>query len=232
MRMLRFSGSITGFLLGGWFMEACFSPQSIFFLQGLVPLVTMLPPLYMLEDPVVDGYRRGRRGGGRSRGSISSRQERGLSLGSIGGDDEYGGSTQRSLASDDGGSTRSDRPASVGAAAKAKLLQVWDCVQMNHIWMPMSFIFVFAATPSNADAFANYILGPLCFSDAMYTYLLAIGMAASLLGTFIYKGSPVPFQTLCHAGHRAASLRPSSSSSLGSIRLWAFLTLCSRSATR
>ena len=66
----------------------------------------------MLEDPVVDGYRRGRRGGGRSRGSISSRQERGLSLGSIGGDDEYGGSTQRSLASDDGGSTRNDRPAS------------------------------------------------------------------------------------------------------------------------
>ena len=45
------------------------------FLQGLVPL-TMLPPLYMLEDPVVDA-KGGRRGGGRSRGSISSRQERG-----------------------------------------------------------------------------------------------------------------------------------------------------------
>jgi uncharacterized membrane protein YgcG len=183
-------------------MEACFAPQSIFFLQGLVPLVTMLPPLFLLDDPVVDGYKgRWRRGGGgsssSSSSSSSSRQVRGLSLGSIDGD--RGHSAQRSLANDnDHSHSHSNNTSSVSAAAKAKLWQVWDCVQMNHIWMPMSFIFVFAATPSNADAFANFILGPLCFSDAMYTYLLAIGMAASLLGTFIYKRylRAVPFRKL------------------------------------
>ena len=91
---------------------------------------------------------------------------------------------------------------------KAKLLQVWDCVQMNHIWMPMSFIFVFAATPSNADAFANYILGPLCFSDAMYTYLWP-SHGRALLGTFIYTVTCAQclLQTLlCHAGHRGRLL--------------------------
>jgi MFS family permease len=98
--MLRFSGSITGFLLGGWLMEACFAPQSIFFMQGLVPLVTMLPPLFILDDPVVDGYE-GRRRGGAS--SSSSRQIRGLSLGSMDGDNDRGDSARRSLADSGGG---------------------------------------------------------------------------------------------------------------------------------
>ena len=199
--MLRFSGSITGFLLGGWFMDACFAPQSIFFLQGLVPLLTMLPPLYLLEDPVVEGYKRKYKSrSGHSRRHVAGlmsrdrtlRKDRGLSLGSIDGQDDGQVSVTRNL------STRVVEQVSVREAAKAKLLQVWDCVQMNHIWMPMSFIFVFAVTPSNSDAFANFILGPLCFTNAMYTYLLAIGMAASLLGTFIYKRylRTVPFRRL------------------------------------
>jgi MFS family permease len=55
--MLRFSGSFFGFVMGAVFMDGFgFHPQAIFFLQGLVPLVTMLPPLYLLNDPVVDGY--------------------------------------------------------------------------------------------------------------------------------------------------------------------------------
>ena len=82
--------------------------------------------------------------------------------------------------------------------ASLKLAQVWDCVQMNHIWMPMTFIFCFAATPNNGDVFANFLLGPLCFSSTQYTSLAAIGMVASLGGTWIYKKylRAVPFRRL------------------------------------
>ena len=53
---------------------------------------------------------------------------------------------------------------------------------MNHIWMPMSFIFVFAATPNNSDSFSSFLIGPLCFSKTMYSSIMAIGMLASLGG--------------------------------------------------
>ena len=66
--------------------------------------------------------------------------------------------------------------------ALLKLNQVWDCIQMNHIWMPMSFIFVFAATPNNSDSFSTFLIGPLCFSKTMYSSIMAIGMLASLGG--------------------------------------------------
>ncbi len=180
--MLRFSGSLAGFIVGGWLMEWCVSPQSIFFLTGLVPIFTMLPPLWLLDDPVVKGY-----AGGRIVSDVGLARVHHADVGA-------------------GASP------TVGEAAHAKIMQVWDCVQMNHIWMPMTFIFVFAATPSAGDAFANFILGPLCFTDAMYASLSAIGMAASLLGTFIYKRylRAVPFRklfcvTLCIAAAFSAS---------------------------
>ena len=64
--------------------------------------------------------------------------------------------------------------------------------------MPMSFIFVFAATPNNSDAFTNFLIGPLCFTKIMYTTLLAFGILASLCGTWIYKKylRQVPFRKL------------------------------------
>ena len=64
--------------------------------------------------------------------------------------------------------------------------------------MPMSFIFVFGATPNNSDVFANFLLGPLCFSGKQVGSLAAFGMLASLGGTWIYKKwlRAVPFRRL------------------------------------
>lgn len=146
-------------------MQFCAEPQTVFFLQGLIPICTLLPPLYWLDDPVVDGYQ----------GKWLRSSELGDAI---------------------GGSSRQQR--TVREEAGLKLAQVWDCIQMNHIWMPMTFIFVFAATPNNGDSFANFLLGPLCFSSTQYTSLAAIGMLASLGGTWIYKKflREVPFRRL------------------------------------
>ena len=164
--MLRFFGAFFGLVIGAIFLDFFeYSPQTIFFLQGLVPIFTMLPPLYWLHDPVVNGYQ--------------GKWVRSTELG-----DAIGGSSsgQRSVVEE----------------AKVKLEQIWDCIQMNHIWMPMSFIFVFAATPNNSDAFTNFLIGPLCFTKIMYTTLLAFGILASLCGTWIYKKylRQVPFRKL------------------------------------
>jgi hypothetical protein len=164
--MLRFTGSFFGFVSGAFFLEVCkFHPQTIFFLQGLVPLFTMLPPLYLLHDPIVNGYQ--------------GNWIRSTELG-----DAIGGHNPIQL--------------TIKEEAKLKLYQVWDCIQMNHIWMPMTFIFVFAATPNNSDVFSNFLLGPLCFTPTMYSSLMAIGMLASLAGTWIYKKwlRTVPFRKL------------------------------------
>ena len=169
--MLRFIGSFFGFVAGSLLTydyspnsTAGFHPQTIFFLNGLVPLITMLPPLLWLHDPVVDGYQ--------------GKWHRSTELG-----DAIGGTMQ--------GKT-------IQEEAKHKLSQVWECVQMNHIWMPMSFIFVFGATPNNSDVFANFLLGPLCFSGKQVGSLAAFGMLASLGGTWIYKKwlRAVPFRRL------------------------------------
>ena len=124
--MLRFSGGITGYLAGGWLLQyAGFSPQAIFALVAVLPLLLLLPSLYFLKDKKVTPT----------------------------------------------GATFSDE-------AHAKIKQMWECIQHNSIWMPMLFVFTFCSTPSSADAFANFLLGPRCFTDRQYTYILAIGETA------------------------------------------------------
>ncbi len=56
-----------------------------------------------------------------------------------------------------------------------------------HIHRPMIFVFLFAGTPGSSDAFANFLLGPLGFTEDEYTYILALGMFSSALGAWIFK---------------------------------------------
>ena len=49
--MLRFFGSLCGYLISGWLMEyGDVHPKTIFFITGFVPLITLLPSVYFLED--------------------------------------------------------------------------------------------------------------------------------------------------------------------------------------
>ncbi len=73
-----------------------------------------------------------------------------------------------------------------------KMRRIWDVLQEPYMWRPMIFIFVAAATPSSADAFVNYMLlkpskGGLGISLQEYTYILAVGQVASILGAYLYQ---------------------------------------------
>ena len=132
--MLRFSGGIVGFLASGRLMEyGNVHPQTIFFITGLVPLLTLLPSVYLLHDEriVVRG-------------------------------------TQKEQMTE-------------------KMYILWDTLQTKNIWMPMLFLYSFASTPNAGDAFSNFLLGPLGFTESEYSYLLTVGMLSQLVGAYIYK---------------------------------------------
>ena len=51
----------------------------------------------------------------------------------------------------------------------------------------MVFIYIFASGPNAGDAFSNFLLGPLGFTESTYSYLLTIGMLSQMAGAFIYR---------------------------------------------
>ena len=132
--MLRFFGSLCGYLISGWLMEyGDVHPKTIFFITGFVPLITLLPSVYFLED-------------------------------------------QRVLVK---GSQREE--------SLEKLWILWDTLQSPYIWKPMVFIYIFASGPNAGDAFSNFLLGPLKFTESTYSYLLTIGMLSQMCGAYIYR---------------------------------------------
>jgi len=65
---------------------------------------------------------------------------------------------------------------------------IWRAVQLNSIWKPMIFVYVWNILPNDGDAWVNYLMGPeLRFTEDMYSYILAIGTASGALGAFLYK---------------------------------------------
>ena len=49
--MLRFGGGLSGLLSAGWLLEyGHVHPKSIFFITGFIPLITLLPSVYLLKD--------------------------------------------------------------------------------------------------------------------------------------------------------------------------------------
>ena len=132
--MLRFFGGFCGYLSSGWLMEyGNVHPKTIFFITGFVPLVTLLPSVYFLEDQRV---------------LVKGTQK------------------EESL---------------------EKLWILWDTLQSPYIWKPMVFIYIFASGPNAGDAFSNFLLGPLGFTESTYSYLLRIGMLSQMAGAFIYR---------------------------------------------
>ena len=132
--MLRFFGGFCGYLSSGWLMEyGNVHPKTIFFITGFVPLVTLLPSVYFLEDQRV---------------LVKGTQK------------------EESL---------------------EKLWILWDTLQSPYIWKPMVFIYIFASGPNAGDAFSNFLLGPLGFTESTYSYLLTIGMLSQMAGAFIYR---------------------------------------------
>ena len=132
--MLRFFGGVCGYLISGWLMEyGNVHPKTIFFITGFVPLVTLLPSVYFLEDQRV---------------LVKGTQK------------------EESL---------------------EKLWILWDTLQSPYIWKPMVFIYIFASGPNAGDAFSNFLLGPLGFTESTYSYLLTIGMLSQMAGAFIYR---------------------------------------------
>ena len=132
--MLRFFGGVCGYLSSGWLMEyGNVHPKTIFFITGFVPLVTLLPSVYFLEDQRV---------------LVKGTQK------------------EESL---------------------EKLWILWDTLQSPYIWKPMVFIYIFASGPNAGDAFSNFLLGPLGFTESTYSYLLTIGMLSQMAGAFIYR---------------------------------------------
>jgi hypothetical protein len=92
----RFGGSLVGTLSGGWLMSyGKLSPAIMFLINGLVPVIVLLPAVLILEDTIV-------------------------------------------------------APTGSGGVAgmRNQLLLIWKAVQMNGIWKPMLFVFMFAVTPS------------------------------------------------------------------------------------
>ena len=53
--------------------------------------------------------------------------------------------------------------------------------------MPLIFVFVFAATPSSGDAWANFMLEELHMSYDKYGYILAVGSVGGFVGVQIYR---------------------------------------------
>ena len=74
------------------------------------------------------------------------------------------------------------------ATAKARARLIWSTVTLISVWQPMLFVFAYAATPRSTDAFANFLLGPLSFSDAAYAQILAAGYLAQIGGSLLYSG--------------------------------------------
>jgi folate/biopterin transporter len=77
--------------------------------------------------------------------------------------------------------------ASLLATAKARAALIWSTVTLVSVWQPMLFVFAYAATPRSTDAFANFLLGPLSFSDAAYAQILAAGYVAQIGGSVLYS---------------------------------------------
>lgn len=75
---------------------------------------------------------------------------------------------------------------------RKKLLIVWDVMAEPYLWKPMIFVFINAAVPGSSDAFVNFMLLPtnqkgLGITLGEYTWLLAIGQVASILGAWLYQ---------------------------------------------
>ena len=70
----------------------------------------------------------------------------------------------------------------VVATARARAKLIWSTVSLVSVWQPMLFVFCYAAMPRSTDAFANFLLGPLGFSDAAYSEILAAGYLAQMGG--------------------------------------------------
>ena len=67
------------------------------------------------------------------------------------------------------------------------LLSLWDKIQQRNIYQPMIFIYILASTQSSGDAFSNFLLGKLKFTDLEYSVMLSVGLVGSIIGTWIYK---------------------------------------------
>lgn len=65
--------------------------------------------------------------------------------------------------------------------------RIWDAVQLNSIWKPMIFVYIWNVLPNDGDAWVNYLMGPLHFSDDEYSYILAIGTLSGAVGALLYK---------------------------------------------
>ena len=89
---------------------------------------------------------------------------------------------------------------------RKKLDAVWEVMAEPYLWKPMLFVFVYASTPSSSDAFVNFMLLPtskrgLGITLGEYTWLLAIGQVASIIGAWMYRRcfSAVPWRTLFYS---------------------------------
>ncbi len=65
--------------------------------------------------------------------------------------------------------------------------RIWEAVQLNSIWQPMIFVYIWNILPNDGDAWVNFLMGPLRFSDDEYSYILAIGTASGAVGALLYK---------------------------------------------
>lgn len=70
---------------------------------------------------------------------------------------------------------------------KQNLQLIWEAIKQNSIWMPMIFVYSWNLMPNDGDAWVNFLLGPLKFTDDIYSYLLATGTIAGALGSIIYR---------------------------------------------
>jgi hypothetical protein len=65
--------------------------------------------------------------------------------------------------------------------------RIWSAVQLDSIWQPMIFVYIWNVLPNDGDAWVNYLMKKLHFSDEEYSYILAIGTLSGALGAFLYR---------------------------------------------
>jgi len=65
--------------------------------------------------------------------------------------------------------------------------RIWSAVQLHSIWMPMIFVYIWNILPNDGDAWVNYLLEDLKFSQDQYSYILAIGTVSGALGAYLYR---------------------------------------------
>jgi len=65
--------------------------------------------------------------------------------------------------------------------------RIWQAVQLNSIWKPMIFVYIWNILPNDGDAWVNFLLKKLRFSDDEYSYILAIGTLSGALGALLYR---------------------------------------------